>query len=160
MSLGAYDPLARARKRSRRIDFFRRLKARTAARVGTRKGADMKPRSRTIAKEFERRLREARREVWRTMVGTEDELSTLEVPNAASSDGDGAGVTAEVLARLGSSERRLLDEIDAAHSRLAAGTFGICERCGRFIALARLRALPAARLCIACERVAEGAASA
>jgi len=120
----------------------------------------MKPRSRTIAKEFERRLREARREVWRTMVGTEDELSTLEVPNAASSEGASAGVAAEVLATLGSSERRLLDEIDAAHSRLAAGTFGTCERCGQCIALARLRALPAARLCIACERVAEGAASA
>src|SRR5262249_52908629 len=74
---------ARARKRVRRIDFFRRLKARTTARVGTRKGSEMKPRSRTIAKEFERRLREARREVWRTMVGTEAELSALEVPNAA-----------------------------------------------------------------------------
>jgi len=120
----------------------------------------MKPRSRTIAKEFERRLREARREVWRTMVGTEEELSTLEAPNAASSEGAGAIVVADVLAKLGSSERHLLDDINAAQSRLAAGTFGICERCGKFIALARLRALPAARLCIACERVAEGAASA
>jgi len=120
----------------------------------------MKPRSRTIAKEFERRLREARREVSRTMVGTEAELSALEVPNAASSEGSGAVEVAEVLARLGSSERRLLGEIDAAQSRLAAGTFGTCERCGASIALARLRALPAARLCIACERVAEGAASA
>ena len=120
----------------------------------------MKPRSRTIAKEFERRLREARREVWRTVVGTEKELSTLEAPDAASSEGASAVVVAEVLAKVGGSERRLLDEIDAAYSRLAAGTFGICERCGRSIALARLRALPAARLCIACERVAEGAVSA
>jgi len=160
MSLDAYDPLATARKRLRRIDFFKRLKARTAARVGTRKGADMKPRSRTIAKEFERRLREARREVWRTMVGTEEELSTLEAPDATSSEGASAVVVADVLAKVGGSERRLLDEIDAAYSRLAAGTFGICERCGKVIALARLRALPAARLCITCERVAEGAASA
>lgn len=120
----------------------------------------MKSRSRTIAKEFERRLREARREVWRTLAGTDEELSTLEVPNAASSEGSGAGVVADVLAKLDNVERRLLDEIDAAQSRLAAGTFGICERCAKFIALARLRALPAARLCIACERVAERVASA
>jgi RNA polymerase-binding transcription factor DksA len=46
------------------------------------------------------------------------------------------------------------------NGRLAAGTFGACERCGTSIALGRLRAPPTARLCIACERAAERAASA
>lgn len=43
-----------------------------------------------------------------------------------------------------------LDEIHAAMARLEAGTYGICERCGRPIAEARLEARPVARLCIQC----------
>ncbi len=46
--------------------------------------------------------------------------------------------------------REHLAEIDAAEARLAAGTYGICERCGRPIAEARLEARPTARLCIEC----------
>jgi RNA polymerase-binding transcription factor DksA len=60
--------------------------------------------------------------------------------------------------RLDGAERHRLDEIDAAQARLAAGTFGACERCSTAIPLARLRAVPTARCCIACERVAERAA--
>ncbi len=46
--------------------------------------------------------------------------------------------------------RAHLAEIDAAQDRLAAGTYGVCERCGQPIASARLEARPAARTCIAC----------
>ncbi len=41
-------------------------------------------------------------------------------------------------------------EVDAALQRLDAQTYGRCENCGADIAQARLEALPAARLCIAC----------
>jgi len=41
-----------------------------------------------------------------------------------------------------------LAEIDAALERLAAGSYGICERCGNPVGDDRLEALPAARLCI------------
>jgi RNA polymerase-binding transcription factor DksA len=41
-----------------------------------------------------------------------------------------------------------LREVDAAVMRLEAGTYGVCEACGRPIADERLEALPAARLCI------------
>lgn len=119
----------------------------------------MKPRTQTITKEFERRLREARREVLRTVAGTNEELATLEPQARASSEEAGTIAVTDVLARLATSERRLLDEIDAARVRLAAGTFGVCERCGKSIPLARLRALPTARLCVVCERAAERAAS-
>lgn len=120
----------------------------------------MKPQTQALAKEFERRLREARREVWRTVVRTNEELATLEAHQAgAPSEDAGAVAVAGVLARLDTAERRLLDEIAAAQARLAAGTFGTCERCGKSITLARLRAVPAARLCIVCERDAERAAS-
>lgn len=117
----------------------------------------MRPRTQAIAKEFERRLREARREVWRTVAGTNEELATLEQQARASSEEAGTIAVTGVLARLDTAERRLLGEIDAARARLAAGTFGVCEQCKKAIPLARLRALPTARLCVVCERAAERA---
>ncbi|WP_246372642.1 TraR/DksA family transcriptional regulator [Nocardioides pelophilus] len=45
---------------------------------------------------------------------------------------------------------RQLAEIDAAMTRLDAGTFGTCEGCGRPIAEERLEARPVARTCIRC----------
>jgi DnaK suppressor protein len=44
--------------------------------------------------------------------------------------------------------RDLMEKIDKALTRLDAGTFGICERCGKPIEKARLKALPYASLCI------------
>jgi RNA polymerase-binding transcription factor DksA len=38
-----------------------------------------------------------------------------------------------------------LDEVEHALTKFATGTYGICERCGRPIPLARLRVLPEAR---------------
>ena len=43
-----------------------------------------------------------------------------------------------------------LAEIDAALTRVDAGTYGVCVRCGRPIGDARLDARPAAACCIAC----------
>jgi len=44
--------------------------------------------------------------------------------------------------------RDLLDKIDKALSRIEEGTYGICQRCGRPIEKARIKALPYASLCI------------
>ena len=43
-----------------------------------------------------------------------------------------------------------LAEVDAAHERLAIGTYGVCERCAGPISPARLEAKPTARTCVAC----------
>lgn len=45
---------------------------------------------------------------------------------------------------------RSLAELRAAQERLAAGTYGGCEACGRPIATERLAARPEARVCIRC----------
>ncbi|HSF04971.1 MAG TPA: TraR/DksA family transcriptional regulator [Methylomirabilota bacterium] len=121
----------------------------------------MKPRARPIAEELARRLRTARKEVWRTVVRTDAELATLEA-HQAGAPGEDAGtlVVADVLARLDGAGRHQLDEIDAAQARLAAGTFGACEGCRKAIPLARLRAVPTARLCVVCQRASERPASA
>lgn len=46
--------------------------------------------------------------------------------------------------------RAELRALDAADERLASGTYGTCERCGRPIAPERLAALPATTTCITC----------
>lgn len=49
-----------------------------------------------------------------------------------------------------------LAEIDAALSRVDAGTYGVCEVCGRPIGDGRLEAMPAARYCLDDQARAEG----
>jgi DnaK suppressor protein len=42
----------------------------------------------------------------------------------------------------------LTEKIDRALERIGQGTYGLCERCGRPIEKARIKALPYATLCI------------
>jgi DnaK suppressor protein len=44
--------------------------------------------------------------------------------------------------------RDLLRKIDAALKRMESKTYGLCERCGKPIEKARIKALPYAELCI------------
>ncbi|HEX2025512.1 MAG TPA: TraR/DksA C4-type zinc finger protein [Actinomycetota bacterium] len=44
--------------------------------------------------------------------------------------------------------RDLTDKVDRALERIAEGTYGLCERCGKPIEKARIKALPYATLCI------------
>lgn len=46
--------------------------------------------------------------------------------------------------------------VNRALAKMDLGTYGICERCGRLIALERLEALPWAILCIDCKQKGEG----
>jgi len=102
------------------------------------------------------RLWVARGMLSRTVVRTDDELATLEAHPAGPPVEDAAMETvAAILSRLEGQQRHELDEIDDALARLESGTFGLCQRCQRPIALARLRAMPQARHCIGCEEELE-----
>ena len=46
--------------------------------------------------------------------------------------------------------REALRDVDDALEKLERGEYGVCESCGGPIGDARLEAMPAARLCIAC----------
>ena len=48
--------------------------------------------------------------------------------------------------------RTAVAAVEAALARLDAGTYGTCTACGRAITTERLEALPAAALCIDCQR--------
>jgi DnaK suppressor protein len=52
---------------------------------------------------------------------------------------------------LSAQARVQVQEIDEALERIERGTYGICESCGQRIPRARLRAMPSARLCVACK---------
>jgi DnaK suppressor protein len=52
-------------------------------------------------------------------------------------------------------DRKLIGKLQDALSRLEAGTFGQCTRCGRPIGAARLRARPMTDLCIECKTETE-----
>ena len=56
---------------------------------------------------------------------------------------------------LGNNLRDLLDKVDSAMRRIKNGTYGSCERCGKPIDKARLRALPYSVLCIDCKKLEE-----
>ena len=83
-----------------------------------------------------------------TELGFADQGSGL---NYDSNFADSSQVTAErgEAERLAIELQETLDEVDAALERLEAGTYGLCEVCGKPIGAARLEAMPAARLCIA-----------
>ena len=107
---------------------------------------------RALVDEFRGRLWIDRGALCRTVARTDDELATLEAHQPGSLTEDAATETAAaILSRLEGRHRHALDEIADALGRLESGTFGLCERCQRPIALARLRAIPAARHCLDCE---------
>lgn len=73
----------------------------------------------------------------------------------ADEDGFGEGDTLSVerdrLVVVASEAQARVAEIDAALSRVDAGTYGICESCGNSIPEARLEVLPEATLCVSCK---------
>ena len=67
--------------------------------------------------------------------------------------GEGGTVTVDRERNLALSGQATLavEEIDDAVKRIADKTYGYCERCFQPIPKPRLRALPYARLCVACK---------
>jgi DnaK suppressor protein len=63
--------------------------------------------------------------------------------------------TREFFFELGNGDRRLLREVSTALQKIEDGSYGTCERCSEPIADKRLDALPFARYCITCQRLAE-----
>jgi RNA polymerase-binding protein DksA len=68
-----------------------------------------------------------------------------------SGEGDTLNVERERDLALSASANQAVEDIDRALHRMDTGTFGVCERCGKKIAVARLEALPFAALCIECK---------
>lgn len=68
-----------------------------------------------------------------------------------SGQGDTMNVERERDLALSAQAMAAVEEIDKALTKIDAGTYGICERCGQPIPKERLKALPYAALCVACK---------
>ena len=53
--------------------------------------------------------------------------------------------------------REMLGEVEHALERLNNGDYGLCRRCGETIDVERLKAMPAAELCVPCKAWEESA---
>ena len=107
-----------------------------------------------------RRLLEEERETYlrqaRDLAAEAEALASEREPgdtqfDEESGEGDTLNVERERDLALSASANQAVEEIDRALRRMDAGTYGICERCGKKIAVARLEALPFAALCIECK---------
>jgi DnaK suppressor protein len=96
---------------------------------------------------------EARRRL-ADLTGSFDEVVAASRDTNADDEHDPEGATIAFersqLATLVAQVRRHLAEVDAALGRLDAGTYGVCETCGRPIAEGRLEVRPTARTCVGC----------
>jgi DnaK suppressor protein len=68
-----------------------------------------------------------------------------------SGQGDTMNVERERDLALSAQAMAAVEDIDRALAKIDAGTYGICERCGKPIPKERLKALPYAALCVACK---------
>jgi len=66
-----------------------------------------------------------------------------------------ADILAEVEYAEVQNEVRELRDVDAALKRIQAGSYGVCADCGAAIPVARLRAYPVAKRCLACQQLHE-----
>ena len=62
----------------------------------------------------------------------------------------------EIAAAVVDRRARELEEVNRALEDLDAGRYGICRDCGGTIAAARLRVMPSATRCVACQAKMEG----
>jgi DnaK suppressor protein len=63
----------------------------------------------------------------------------------------------EIAAAAVERQARELEEVSRALEDLEAGRYGVCRDCGKPIPAARLRVLPSATRCVACQAQLEGA---
>jgi RNA polymerase-binding transcription factor DksA len=89
-----------------------------------------------------------------------EQLRALGEPSAERKEGspfgkreEGADEASELEKRLALEERlgESLTEVEHALQKYEAGTYGLCDSCGRAIEQARLEAIPQASLCLSCK---------
>ena len=112
-------------------------------------------------------LRSVRSALNEEIVRLEEELVAAEegLAGLIRDSGDGAGddqadagsktFEREHEMSLANNAREMLLQVQHALARLDAGTYGICESCGKPIGKYRLQAFPRATLCLACKQVEE-----
>jgi len=108
---------------------------------------------------MQQQLRGERRRIFHEVAETEAELDFIREEREPELVERGQEASRKLLfERLDERGKREIEEIDAALRRIEDGTYGSCVDCGAHIGMARLKAMPAASLCIRCasSREAQG----
>jgi DnaK suppressor protein len=101
--------------------------------------------------EFAEQLRQERQALLDEVAEGETDLRAMESERARELEERAQEARAtRMFARLDDRRKQKIEEIDRVLQRIALGTYGICERCGEPIPVARLRALPTARTHVQC----------
>ena len=106
---------------------------------------------------FELQLTELRKRLLREVDSAEEALredvvkpgEITSVPTHPA-DQDVEGLDSEIA--ISQNEELLLEQVEAAIGRIEAGTYGVCQQCGRTIDAQRLQAIPYTSRCIDCAR--------
>ena len=100
-------------------------------------------------------LLDSRREILHLVDDFETGWKDLREPETELEESAQKEDISQLLDQLEERERQRLLDIDAALQKMAVGTYGYCESCGKTIPAKRLNAIPFARLCARCARAEE-----
>lgn len=110
--------------------------------------------------DIRKKLLTQRRNLFRQVAQTEDELLWLETNVESELEERGQEESmVRLLDRLDGRAKAEIEEIDRALVKLETSQYGRCEQCGKDIPRSRLEALPAAALCMACAQAGENQAA-
>jgi DnaK suppressor protein len=105
---------------------------------------------------FRTKLLKQRRELFRQVAQTEEDLLWLETDVEREAIERGQTETmVRLLDRLDERDKREIEAIDLALTRLETGSYGHCQGCGKDIPVARLQAVPTATTCLTCGEARE-----
>jgi RNA polymerase-binding protein DksA len=108
--------------------------------------------------EARQQLEQERRRLVEMLAALRADTEATEAETSSADRADRGRATSELETDVGlrGDLERQLTEINAALTRVDAGTYGLCESCGTGIPAERLSILPAARYCVAHQRAHEG----
>ena len=127
--------------------------AKTAAAVKSRP-ADKETLSRQEIAEIAAVLNEMKTDIAKN-VADKKSLDLLEPEVGDSIDQATQSLDKEILFELSDNERKMLRDIESALRKMEKNTYGLCEHCKNAIEKKRIKALPSARYCMACQSGSE-----
>ena len=113
-----------------------------------------------LVNDIRKRLIAQRRELFREVAKTEEDLRWLQSDIESEVEERGQEETmVRLLDRLDGRAKTEIEAIDRALFKLGSEHYGRCEQCGKAIPQSRLEAVPAAARCMACEQAEENQAA-
>lgn len=106
--------------------------------------------------DFRNKLLGQRRDLYRQVAQTEEDLLWLETDVEREAMERGQTETmVRLLDHMDEREKREIEAIDLALTKIETGSYGRCDGCGKDIPVARLQAVPTATTCLACGEARE-----